>query len=361
MKKGCRLCGGKLRNGICTECGMDNRKSDEMYNTFLNQDECKSSSLSHVHKSEQGEPYKASSRNAKFEPKRYEAKRYTSSSAGKGKNQSKGKLATIVTVAALIISVGSFFLENAGDEFSNLLSDTTEEIEIFTDDSEEPATYDPYGHIEEELNPVGEHWEQEMEAGMYVVGVDIPEGEYTVTGQQGSMYSVSDKKHYLSDSRSFGEEEGEITSAEGVKLFYGAVICVDGMHPVSFATENAQTQNMLGRMGNPLTERIEVSNKEVTAGVDFPAGTYDIQVVGEEFGVVQYEVPTGNQEDSYPYSFSVLMEETPTEEYPNYSSAYKNVVLPEGTVLKAETLTITLTPSPGIITEDYQSFYDNMY
>lgn len=31
MGKQCSLCGGKLRNGICTECGMDNRKSDRTY------------------------------------------------------------------------------------------------------------------------------------------------------------------------------------------------------------------------------------------------------------------------------------------------------------------------------------------
>ena len=31
MGKRCSLCGGKLRKGICTECGMDNRKSDERY------------------------------------------------------------------------------------------------------------------------------------------------------------------------------------------------------------------------------------------------------------------------------------------------------------------------------------------
>ncbi|MDD3219117.1 MAG: hypothetical protein PHC41_09895 [Lachnospiraceae bacterium] len=37
MKKNCcRLCGGKLHNGICSECGMDNRKSDDMYHLNRN-------------------------------------------------------------------------------------------------------------------------------------------------------------------------------------------------------------------------------------------------------------------------------------------------------------------------------------
>ena len=35
-KNECSLCGGKLRNGICMECGMDNRKCDDMYTGVLN-------------------------------------------------------------------------------------------------------------------------------------------------------------------------------------------------------------------------------------------------------------------------------------------------------------------------------------
>ena len=36
MKYTCSLCGGKLKDGICTECGMNNQKSDEMYRDCLN-------------------------------------------------------------------------------------------------------------------------------------------------------------------------------------------------------------------------------------------------------------------------------------------------------------------------------------
>ena len=36
----CILCGGKLRNGICTECGMDNNKSDAAYRSQVNRSQC---------------------------------------------------------------------------------------------------------------------------------------------------------------------------------------------------------------------------------------------------------------------------------------------------------------------------------
>lgn len=53
MKNICSLCGGKLREGICTECGMDNRKSDDMYKGILNQSSCDNASMTHVHTREE--------------------------------------------------------------------------------------------------------------------------------------------------------------------------------------------------------------------------------------------------------------------------------------------------------------------
>ena len=52
MKYTCSLCGGKLKDGICTECGMNNQKSDEMYRDCLNRskyDHASMESMSHVH------------------------------------------------------------------------------------------------------------------------------------------------------------------------------------------------------------------------------------------------------------------------------------------------------------------------
>ena len=71
----------------------------------------------------------------------------------------------------------------------------------------------------------------------------------------------------------------------------------------------------------------------MTAGTDFPAGTYDIEAAGEDFGYITYEVPYEDPysegEQSY-YSFGVMMEKNPTSEYPAYCSVYKNVVLQRG-------------------------------
>ena len=55
MSRNCRLCGGRLSGGICTECGLDNRKSDEMYQDILNKSSCDGENLTHVHEPDQKE------------------------------------------------------------------------------------------------------------------------------------------------------------------------------------------------------------------------------------------------------------------------------------------------------------------
>ena len=196
-----------------------------------------------------------------------------------------------------------------------------------------------------------------------MVGVDIPEGEYAVSGQDGSSFEVHDSTHSIYYQESFGTEEYEIEQAEGVPLFKGALVCVDGMNPVSFASENAQTQALDSRISNPLAEAVDAAGI-MTAGVDFPAGTYDIQPTGDNFGYITYEIPYEDPysegEQSY-YSFGIMLEREPSEEYPEYSSAYRNVVLPEGAIVNAEDYSCQLVPSSSIISEDYQSYYENMY
>lgn len=211
----------------------------------------------------------------------------------------------------------------------------------------------------EELNPKGDTWEQKLEAGMYIVGVDLPEGTYEITGEEGSSFQISDARHAAYMTERFGTEEGNISGIEEVPLYKDAIIYVDGMRLVTFKTENGQVQEMTPRQENPLKETVEITG-QASAGTDFPAGTYDVVVTGEGFGVFKYEIPQEG-ENAYPLSFSVLMEGSPSEEYPEYSRIYKNVALPEGAVINADEFTVNLLPSAGIVSEDYMSCYDNMY
>lgn len=380
MKRACSLCGGKLRDGICTECGMDNRKSDEMYRTTLNQSDCEHRSLSHVHDEKSSMPYKRPVMNKTREPdcesaqdgsarkqekfqRRQVSGTYTPktfSRAGSSSSSSGMKpqtLTAVILVCIVVFVLAAVILVQESKQTSIPEAGWSAEWHV---EEMNPERYDPYAELEEELNPTGEIWEMEMPAGMYVVGVDIPEGEYLLTGKAGSSYDVYDAEHLLAVHEMFGTDEYQILQAEGVKLFAGAVVCVDGLFPVKFYTENAQIQNMSERTVNPLTEEIEISGKSL-AGEDFPEGTYDIYAVGEAFGIFQFELELVREDYTVPFSLSIFMEENPTEEHPEYCSVYRNVVLPKGTSVDSEEMTIKLVPSEGIITQEYLDFYKNMY
>lgn len=46
-RRRCSLCGGKLVNNKCVECGLDNSKSDTSYR--VNESKCTHEPLTHVH------------------------------------------------------------------------------------------------------------------------------------------------------------------------------------------------------------------------------------------------------------------------------------------------------------------------
>lgn len=369
MKDGCSLCGGKVRNGICTECGMDNRKSDKMYRHALNQGECKQESLTHVHndknKAEQNHAQKSSASRQKksFQPSgSYSSYKYTSYSGNTGKRKNGILLAVLIAGIVMIIGIVATSIASYSEFASMTPEYLGEDYEIYPD----PEEWADHSFAEpiRELNPEGDTWEQALEPGTYVAGVDLPEGKYEVTGKGGSSFQVTDARNaaYMTESFTMNDDDiAEIyeVSVYDVVIYEGALIYVDGMRPVIFKTENGQVQDMKAKLENPLKETFEITGQAV-AGVDFPAGTYDITAVGEEYGVLKYEIPQ-QSESAYPLSFSVLMDGAPSAEYPEYCKVYKNVVLPDGAIIDTDEFTVNLVPSPEIITEDYWNFYDNMY
>lgn len=388
MKKSCTLCGGKLKDGICTECGMDNRKSDEMYQKALNQSDCKNMRLSHVHTDKKAEPYespvinqarrqektqdtgkKSVNKKAKQPEKpfadiysQYRSKAIRTSEQWKSKEASgNGKLTIIVSIVVIVLGLVITLVDNLEKHEKMVegiedVSSSYEEYEL----QEEQEEYDPFAYVEEELPLGGEIWEEERSAGMYVVGIDIPEGEYVLEGKKGSSYSVYDSRHYLSVNDSFHSEEEDTKWVGGVKLFEGAVVCVDGMYPVKFYTENAQLENMVARTDNPLIQTFEMSGTAV-AGEDFPEGTYDVYCIGDSFGVFNFDLELSREDHTVPFGISTLMEMNPKSEYPDYCSKHENLVIPAGAKLDTGEMKIKLIPSDGITTEDYISFYDNVY
>ena len=240
MKNGCSLCGGRLKNGVCTECGMDNRKSDAVYSRTLNRSECAKENLSHVHKQDKVEQYRAPDINKTRETKspytqkkpqnqrnmqktsaksrtggfqssgQYSPQKYTYNLGNANKGKNSGMLVTLFIGICMIVTVIAF-LVNGYTEYSEAAPEyLSEDFGMFMNPEEEWEEISP-APVPEELNPVGEVWEQNLEAGAYVVGVDIPEGEYTLRGEEGSSFQVSDAEHVIFYMESFGTDEGDVS------------------------------------------------------------------------------------------------------------------------------------------------------
>lgn len=407
----CILCGGKLRSGICTECGMDNNKTDAAYRSQLNSSQCERAPLTHVHGEDNMESYKRPALNhpprqergssgqdgntaksetgagippRKYSPNNGNTKNTTNFSSFQeqskrpgsigrsafNRSQSSNKTGLTVVVIAVLAGI---ILVAIGYDNRTEVNVTAEKIFEEPDfqnpyDYQEPYdyqqpydypeyTFDPYQYTTKELAPEGENWETDLAAGAYVVGYDIPEGGYTASAGEGMRLEVADMDSNLWFSEYFGENDSEVRQIDDVRLFTGAIVMVNGGGNIHIASKNAQAAAVAAPPANPLTEEITLTDIMV-AGEDFPEGTYDIVMAADDFGIVSYELPKEQGQD-YGLSFSFLMDADPNADYPDYTKVYKNAVLPSGTTVTAEGLTIKLVPSERIISEDYKAFYDN--
>ena len=332
-RRRCSLCGGKLVNNKCVECGLDNSKSDTSYR--VNESKCTHEPLTHVH-------HEAEKVSKVHTVEKEPAKQFQ-----KGKHTVK-----IFVVIGILIFVITGFAQIA------------QKIQMSSWKEESVEEYDPYKYLEKTLPETGEHFEETYTGGEYIVGLHIPEGQYRVEllSGSGSVDLEDSENHvYYSEFLADAQEEGVEREIEDFRLFAGAKVDIDSQLEVRFISENAQVQGMKSGMENPLTESVEIK-EDVVAGKDFPAGVYDVtfrRPDEEEYGMgyMKYIVPgTIREEDIEEYEIStgsVLLGES--------GEIYHNVVLPEGTTVTVEEGIIILTPSEKIESEDYGAYYADQY
>lgn len=343
-KKRCSLCGGKLVNNRCVECGLDNSKSDASYR--VNESRYDYELSTHEQKETGGKQEKKIPKQTvkKYKPTDYK------------KVKRVGTISVIIGILVILINGVSTLLH---DYDAEKWTDGT--ISDYTD-----YEYNPYALVEKTLPESGEMFDEIYTGGEYVVGVHIPEGQYKVEILSGDgVVTLDDNENhiYYSEFLSEIEEDGSVKEIEDFRLFTGAKVSVTPQVKVRFVSENAQISGMTSGMANPLTERVELQLEEpVTAGTDFPAGVYDVtfrRPSEEEYGIgyMEYIVPgTVTQEEIEEYGGNtgsvMLLEE---------QQSYKNLVLPEGTEIGVNDGIIILTPSKIIETEDYASYYEEQY
>ena len=371
--KRCSLCGGKLNSsGICTECGLDNSKSDKNYR--INRSDCDGMPLTHVHeeKEKHRPDRKADHREINHKETNHKKRDYgkqgyrmnESDMTGKKRRKhvqtpditNRRRPLKIVILAIIVIAVlGNLYEEHkydieyaVGDAVQGVFQDTGDQKTNDTDETD----YDHYQYVTREIPKEGESADYELASGNYVAGVEIPEGIYTVTPQDDyDTVQIDDPENsiYL-----YEYTEGKKDKIKDIRLYKGAHLTLNCRTTVKLHTDNAQDVEAMETAGqsNPLTESVDIKGqKTLTAGRDLEPGIYDLSRVS---GAGNVDVIIYSDEQEEINSWSQWLSEDGID-----GETFHYLVIPENATLEvSEDLKIRLTPSEQIASTDYYGFYN---
>ena len=371
--KRCSLCGGKLNSrGICTECGLDNSKSDKNYR--INRSDCDGMPLTHVHeeKEKHRPDRKADHREINHKGTNHKKRDYgkqgyrmnESDMTGKKRRKhvqtpditNRRRPLKIVIWAIIVIAVlGNLYEEHkydieyaVGDAVQGVFQDTGDQKTNDTDETD----YDHYQYVTREIPKEGESADYELASGNYVAGVEIPEGIYTVTPQDDyDTVQIDDPENsiYL-----YEYTEGKKDKIKDICLYKGAHLTLNCRTTVKLHTDNAQDVEAMETAGqsNPLTESVDIKGqKTLTAGRDLEPGIYDLSRVS---GAGNVDVIIYSDEQEEINSWSQCLSEDGID-----GETFHYLVIPENATMEvSEDLKIRLTPSEQIASTDYYGFYN---
>lgn len=371
--KRCSLCGGKLNSrGICTECGLDNSKSDKNYR--INRSDCDGMPLTHVHeeKEKHRPDRKADHREINHKGTNHKKRDYgkqgyrmnESDMTGKKRRKhvqtpditNRRRPLKIVILAIIVIAVlGNLYEEHkydieyaVGDAVQGVFQDTGDQKTNDTDETD----YDHYQYVTREIPKEGESADYELASGNYVAGVEIPEGIYTVTPQDDyDTVQIDDPENsiYL-----YEYTEGKKDKIKDIRLYKGAHLTLNCRTTVKLHTDNAQDVEAMETAGqsNPLTESVDIKGqKTLTAGRNLEPGIYDLSRVS---GAGNVDVIIYSDEQEEINSWSQCLSEDGID-----GETFHYLVIPENATLEvSEDLKIRLTPSEQIASTDYYGFYN---
>lgn len=371
--KRCSLCGGKLNSrGICTECGLDNSKSDKNYR--INRSDCDGMPLTHVHeeKEKHRPDRKADHREINHKETNHKKRDYgkqgyrmnESDMTGKKRRKhvqtpditNRRRPLKIVILAIIVIAVlGNLYEEYkydieyaVGDAVQGVFQDTGDQKTNDTDETD----YDHYQYVTREIPKEGESADYELASGNYVAGVEIPEGIYTVTPQDDyDTVQIDDPENsiYL-----YEYTEGKKDKIKDIRLYKGAHLTLNCRTTVKLHTDNAQDVEAMETAGqsNPLTESVDIKGqKMLTAGRNLEPGIYDLSRVS---GAGNVDVIIYSDEQEEINSWSQCLSEDGID-----GETFHYLVIPENATMEvSEDLKIRLTPSEQIASTDYYGFYN---
>lgn len=404
-KDRCYLCGAKLQNGYCKECGLDNRRSQKIrYRLNESNATKKNDSFEEMaeeqretetrniqkHKAAQqrawsktggaGQWKKAGTRQTMqkgtagggFRLERalnFEKKKNMNGEKGISRKTAAfmiGGIGFVVLMIALMYSAMEADLSYYGE--TNMTVEYSEESGSGFSEPEESgelvASEDPYSYefVSRELDESGDTYIEELEYGEYIVGSQIPEGIYTIRLKEGSGYvNVDDAENTIYLWQDFGTDTkyDELLEWQDVRLYEGAIVEISDNVTLEFSSENAQTSD-LKMKENPNVEECAFSletEDKIVAGKDFEPGVYDVSIPEwNGWGVLYLKVKTTDpyDEDGY-YETSIWLDGGES------GKTYHNLYLSDGAEIYIEGDPAEFVPSEKIADIDYKEYYEKYH
>ena len=404
-KDRCYLCGAKLQNGYCKECGLDNRRSQKIrYRLNEGNATKKNDSFEEMaeeqretetrniqkHKAAQqrawsktggaGQWKKAGTRQTMqkgtagggFRLERalnFEKKKNMNGEKGISRKTAAfmiGGIGFVVLMIALMYSAMEADLSYYGE--TNMTVEYSEESGSSFSEPEESgelvASEDPYSYefVSRELDGSGDTYIEELEYGEYIVGSQIPEGIYTIRLKEGSGYvNVDDAENTIYLWQDFGTDTkyDELLEWQDVRLYEGAIVEISDNVTLEFSSENAQTSD-LKMKENPNVEECAFSletEDKIVAGKDFEPGVYDVSIPEwNGWGVLYLKVKTTDpyDEDGY-YETSIWLDGGES------GKTYHNLYLSDGAEIYIEGDPAEFVPSEKIADIDYKEYYEKYH
>ena len=404
-KDRCYLCGAKLQNGYCKECGLDNRRSQKIrYRLNEGNATKKNDSFEEMaeeqretetrniqkHKAAQqrawsktggaGQWKKAGTRQTMqkgtagggFRLERalnFEKKKNMNGEKGISRKTAAfmiGGIGFVVLMIALMYSAMEADLSYYGE--TNMTVEYSEESGSGFSEPEESgelvASEDPYSYefVSRELDESGDTYIEELEYGEYIVGSQIPEGIYTIRLKEGSGYvNVDDAENTIYLWQDFGTDTkyDELLEWQDVRLYEGAIVEISDNVTLEFSSENAQTSD-LKMKENPNVEECAFSletEDKIVAGKDFEPGVYDVSIPEwNGWGVLYLKVKTTDpyDEDGY-YETSIWLDGGES------GKTYHNLYLSDGAEIYIEGDPAEFVPSEKIADIDYKEYYEKYH